>query len=288
MVETVGRKRWAQASPKSTPEVTSGPHFLLFSTLPKDRGAAVVKGIEGAYGQLRSMLSKSGEPALDWPEKTSLFVFPEATALVEFVRTFENRESAAGDTGTANFGIPEPYVAVIDAHGGRDDSASTASARKPSRRRRSDDETAGGERSVPGLLAEHMAMGVLKAEKNAPRWLCLGMGGYFAAALDPHSADVQRMRRVAAAQFQQGWTSRANDALGGQLKGDETRAVGYAFVDWMAHDPQTRQRLPAFVRGLIDEGGSKLDEVLQSVFGARRQDFLYSSGQWVTRYGTPR
>ena len=121
MVTTVAQWRWKQASPKTTPEVTSGTHFLLFSTLPKDRAAAVIKGMDTAYAQLRTILSRPGEPALDWPEKTSLFVFNDHISLVEFARTLENRELEASDTGTANFGTQEPYIAVVDPLGGREE-----------------------------------------------------------------------------------------------------------------------------------------------------------------------
>src|SRR5207249_2942847 len=111
---------------------------------------------------------------------------------------------------------------------------------------------------------------------------------YFAAALDPRSTYTHRLRSTASAQFQQGWTSRAIDALGGQLKDDDTRAISYGIVDWMAHDPRSRHLFPAFVRAMVEEGGSKLDDVLQNVFGARRQDFLQYSGLWVARYGSGR
>ncbi len=288
VVTTEGLKRWKQASPKSTPEVTPGTHFLVFSTLPKDRVTAVMKGMDTAYAQLRTILSKPGEPALDWAEKTSLFVFNDTPSLVEFVRTLENREIETGETGTANFGVKQPYIAVIDPLGGREESGPSSTARKPSRTRRGDDESASNERSVAGLLAEQLAMGVLKNEKNTPSWLCLGVGAYFAAGLDPRSTYMQRLRSSAARQSREGWTSRANDALGGQLKTDDTRAIGYAFVDWMMHDPQAKRSFPAFVRGMMEEGGTKIDDVLQNVFGARRQDFLYSSGQWADHYGTNR
>jgi mono/diheme cytochrome c family protein len=288
MVETVALKRWNQASPKTTPEVTPGKYFLLFSTLPKDRAAAAVKAMETAYGQLRAILSKPGEPALEWAEKTSLFVFPDATGFVEFVRTLENREIEPTDAGTANFGVAQPYVAVVDPLGGREESAATGPARRPSRKGKGKDEASSHERSVAGMLAEQMAMGVLRTEKNTPNWLCQGMGGYFAAALDPRSTHVQRLRSTAAQRYQQGWTAVANEALGDQLKGDDTRAIGYAFVDWMTHDPQARRSFPAFVQAMIADGGAKLDEVLQNVFGVRRQDFLYSAGLWAARYGSAR
>jgi len=286
LVMTTANARWKQASPKNTPEVTSGTHFLLFSTLPKDRAVAVIKGMDTAYAQLRTILSRQGEPALDWPVKTTLLVFNDHISLVEFARTVENRELEASDTGTANFGTQEPYIAVVDPLGGREEPP--ASARKAARSKRSDDEAGGNERSVAGMLAEQMAMGVLKNEKTTPSWLCLGVGAYFAAALDPKSTYVHHLRTAAASEYKQGWPSRANDALGGQLKTDDTRAIGYAFVDWITHHPQARRSFPAFVQGMILEGGPKLDDVLQNVFGLLRQDFLYSTGEWVTHYGAAR
>jgi mono/diheme cytochrome c family protein len=287
MVETVALQRWKQASPKTTPEVTPSAHFLLFSTLPKDRAAATLKGMETAYAQLRTILSRPSAPALDWAEKTSLFVFNDSTGLVEFIRTLENRESDASVTGTASFGVKEPYVAVIDPLAGREDPSSGPGTRKSPRGRRGDEES--GERSVAGLLAEQMASGVLRQEKEAPRWLCLGLGAYFAAALDPRCTYVQRLQSTAAAQYQQGWTPRANEAVGDRPKDDELRAIGYALVDWMTHDAQARPRFPAFVRGMIDEGGPKLDDVLRTSFGVLRQDFFSYSGAWVaSRYRSGR
>jgi hypothetical protein len=281
MVESVGMQRWKQASPKNTPEVTPSAHFLLFSTLPKDRAVAATKGLETAYTQLRSILSRPSAPALDWAEKTSLFVFNDTKGFVEFVRSLENREVEPAETGSANFGTKEPYVVVIDPFGGKEE---PSAARRSTRPRKGDDEAAASERSVAGLLAEQMAIGVLKEGKSAPAWLCLGVGAYFAAGLDPRSTYVHRVRTSAAAQFEQGWTPKANDALAGVSRNDETRAVGYAIIDWMTHDPQGRRLFPAFVRGVMDEGGSKIDDVLQSVFSARRQDLLYNSGEWVAAH----
>jgi mono/diheme cytochrome c family protein len=288
IVITAAYQRWNQASPKNKPEVTSSEHFLLFSTLPKNRAVGVIKGIESAYAQLRSILSRPNQPALDWPEKLSLFAFSDAASFVEFVRTQENREIGAADTGTAALAIKEPYVAVVDPLSGRDEPGSSASSRKTSRTRRGTDDSATVERSVAGLLAEQLALGVLRNEKNAPAWLCQGLAASLAAGLDPRSTYVQRLRGLAAAQLQQGWTARANDALEGQLRLDETRAVGYAFIDWMMHNPQTRRAFPTFVQELSVEGGAKLNDVLEAIFSARRQDFLYASGEWVARFGPSR
>jgi hypothetical protein len=142
---------------------------------------------------------------------------------------------------------------------------------------------------VSGLLAEQLAIGVLKNEGKGPNWLNLGVGAYFAAALDSRSTYVQRLRKDAFEQWQQGWTSKANDALGGEGRTESTRAVGYAIIDWMTHDPQARSRFPAFIHGMLEEGQGKLDDVIQMAFGGLRQDLLAYSGEWVAgKYGRSR
>jgi len=291
MVEGVGLQRWKQASPKTTPEITPSTHFLIFSTLPKDRVSDVSKKMETTYTKLRTILSQPGMPALDWAEKTSIFIFNDATSFVEFVRSIESREIETSETATANFGTKEPYVAVIDPLGGRQDPSLSSVARRTSRSRKTSEEDAGSVgRSVTGLLAEQMAMGVLKNEGKVPNWMSLGIGAYFAAAFDPRSSYLQRIRKDAYEQWQQGWTSKAIDALGSESRTDDVRAVGYAIVDWITHDPQARNRFPAFIQGMLEQGPAKLDEVIQNVFdGLLRQDFLLYAGEWVSnRYGRTR
>jgi hypothetical protein len=290
MVEKVGLERWKQASPKNQPEITPSAHFLIFSTMPKDRATALSKSMETAYTQLRGILSQQGSPALDWAEKTSLFLFNESAPLVEFIRSQENREIEPSVKGTANFATKEPYVAAVDPLGGREDPSLAAGARKSSRSKRGSDEEAGNvERTAAGLLAEQMAIGVLKNGGNAPNWLSLGMGVYFAAAFDSRSSYVQQVRKEAYTLWHQGWTSRANEGLGGEGRLEDIRAVGYAIVDWMAHDGQARSRFPAFVQAMADAGERKLDDVIDRVFSIRRQDLLSFSGEWIgNRYGRSR
>jgi mono/diheme cytochrome c family protein len=292
-VEAAARKRWKQASPKTNPEMTTGPHFLLFGNLPRDRAAAAMKGMDTAYAQLRAILSKgsaSVPAALDWAEKPSLFVFNDAASFVEFVRSQESREIEPTVVGTANFGAGGPYVAVVDPRGGREEAAESSSgARKPPRSKRGNDESAGVERSVGGLLAEQMVAGVMRNEKNAPGWLCMGLGAYFGSAIDPKGPLTQKLRVAAAQEAQQGWTARANSGLAGRLKDDDTRVIGYAIVDWMSHDPRTRALFGPFVLELLAEGNDKLDQVLEQVFHGRRQDLLGYSEQWVVgHYGKAR
>ncbi len=48
---------------------------------------------------------------------------------------------------------------------------------------------------------------------------------------------------------------------------------------------QMSQGFPAFVKGMLN-GGDKLDEVLQLVYGGSRDEFLDGTGEWVaSHYG---
>ena len=79
-----------------------------------------MKALETQYTVVRPIL---GAKAVEWGEKASIFVFPNAATYVEFVRALENRDIESGDVGSARMSIPQPYVAVIDPTGGRDEPA---------------------------------------------------------------------------------------------------------------------------------------------------------------------
>ena len=168
---------------------------------PRDRRPS--RGWTRLTRSFARILSKPGatQPALDWAKKPSLFVFNDPNSFVEFVRTQENREIEPTERGTANFGDEGALRRRGRSPGGREESGGVGGAGKASRSARSEDDSGGSERSVAGLLAEHLAVGVLKNEKNAPNWLCLGLGGYFAAALDPRSTYVQKLRGAAVGQL---------------------------------------------------------------------------------------
>jgi hypothetical protein len=288
MIIGAAYERWNQASPNNKPEVTLGTRFIMLSTLPKDRAVAAMVGMDKAYLLLRTTLARPSASALDWRMKPSLFVFRDRNTLVEFVRTQENRALEDGESGTANFGVREPYAAVIDPLGGREEPKASVPARGKPRTRRPADEPPANDRSVAGLLAEQLAIGVVRKLRDPPRWLYLGLGASIAAEMDPRTSYMQTLRTSAAAQFQQNWTLRAQGALDGALNTGDTRVIGYALVDWMTHDPHTRAAFPAFVHALSEEGGTQLDEVLRTVFSARREDFLHSSAEWVSHYGPAR
>jgi mono/diheme cytochrome c family protein len=282
-VEAVGLERWKKANPKVKPEVTPGSQFLLFGNLPKDRASAAIKAVEGQLALVRSLV---GPAALDWGEKGSLYVFNDAASFNEFVRAVETREVEPGDVATARFNVPEPYVAVIDPLKGRDEPPGSSSKRA-GRARKGDDASAGGtERSLSGLLTEQFVVGVMNRAGKPPRWLALGLGAQLASRVEPRAVYYQKLRRQAFDLFNQGWPSKANDALGGETKTEDVRAVGSALIGWV--NSVDGSALPALAQGLL-AGGEKLDEVLGSVLNLNRNQLLEASGVYVMQtYGQGR
>jgi hypothetical protein len=284
-VESVARARWKKASPKTNPEVTPGAHFLLFGRLPKDRAGAAVKAVEGQYATVKALL---GARALDWGEKASLFVFNDAAAFGEFVRAVENREVEAGETGTAGFSVPQPYVAVIDPLGGREESTGSAPAsRRPGRGARggtADGDFSGGgsERTLPGLLTEQFVIGAAGRAGKPPRWVTLGLGALVASRLEGRTPYYQKLRRDAYQLCELGWGPKAQEALGDATKVEDVRAVGFAIMEWLS--TVNKAVIPPFVEGM-QAGGEKLDEVIGNVLNGTREQFLAGSGQYVMSRG---
>jgi cytochrome c553 len=283
--EAVGRERWKQANPKLNPEVASGDHFLMLSNLPNDRAASTIKVMETQYGHLKRTL---GSPTTDWVEKVSLYVFSNRNDFIEFVRTVESREVDTDAHVSAKMSIPQPYVAVVDPTGGRKEEPAAGGRRKGRSRRGAETEVGGADvdRSLAGILAEALVTATLASSGNTPRWLAQGFGSYMAAQIEPRSQYYRQLRQTAFANFDQGWRSKANEALGGsdQITADGIHAVGFALVEAMMGS-EMRQRFPAFLKGMT-QGGEKLDEVLQFVYGGNREEFLDGTGDWVAgHYG---
>lgn len=286
-VEAVGRERWKKASPKTNPEVVPSAHFLLFSTLPKDRANAAVKAVENQYGAVKGLL---GPAAVEWGEKVSLFVFNDAAAFSEFVRSIEQRDAEPDDPGTSRLTIPQPYVAVVDPLGGRDDPGGTASAgaRKAGRSRKgsssADDAPPGGAtRTLPGVLTEQFVIGTAGRTGKPPRWLSLGLGAMIASRVEGRSPYYQKIRRDAYQLWELGWQSKAQEALGDATKTEDVRAVGFAVLEWLSS--VNRSVIPPFINGML-AGGDKLDDVIANVLNGTREQFLANSGEFVgTRMG---
>jgi mono/diheme cytochrome c family protein len=284
LVENAGRQRWKKANPKVDPEVTPDKNFMLFGVLPKARVSSTLKAVEAQYRRMRSLVAApSGDPA----EKIGLYVFNDRTSFVEFVRSLQKREVDSGENGTSDLSIGEPYVAVVDPLGGREEPASVA--RRPSRARKRDEESGGPERSLAGLITEHLGSGVARhVGQQTPLWLSLGLGSYFAAQADPRSIHTQRQRRAALEEFRLGWNGRALDAFGGEGKAENIRAVGFGIIEAMATVPQTRPYFPVFVRKLLAQS-NKLDDILEDVYRMNREQFLAGTGNFViTHYGRTR
>jgi hypothetical protein len=281
-VERVGLERWKKGNSKTTPEVSPSTHFMLFSNLPKQRIASTLKVMEQKYTQLKALL---GPSALEWPEKTSLYVYNDRNSFVQFVRNGEGRDAERDTFGTTEFANPQPYVAVVDPSGGKDE-APAPTPRRTGRSRKSEaDEPASTERSLASLLTEYLAIGVLSNAGKPPRWMTLGVGAYLASTTDPRSAYTHRLRKSAYDLGQLGWNAKALEALGDDTKPEDIRAIGFAVNEWLA--ASSKDAYPAFVQGML-AGGNKLDDVIQNVLGGNRAEFLAYSGEWVARYGAGR
>jgi len=281
-VEAAGRERWKQTNPKLSPEITSSEHFVLFSNLPKGRASNAVKAAEFQHGQLKRLL---GAAASDWVEKVSLYVFNDRKDFIEFARTIENREIDRSVSSSGHLTGPQPYIVVIDPLAGKKEEPS-ASGRRPRGKRVEEKETAAGpDRTLAGLLAETLGEATVAAQGKSPRWLASGVGAFLSSQAEPRSPYHQKLRDLAREQYNQGWPSKATEALGegDQVSAEEIRAVGFAMVEFLT--TEFRGSFPAFAQGMR-KGKEKLDDVLKEVYRSDRDEFLIQSGNWVAlHYG---
>jgi mono/diheme cytochrome c family protein len=282
--ESVGRDRWKQTNPKLTPAITSGDHFVLFSNLPKDRAANVIKVAEAQQGQLKRLL---GGPATDWVEKVGLYVFNDRKDFVEFARTIENREVDASTSSSGHLSGPQPYIVLVDPLVGKKDEPAAVSRRRPrGRRGETKEASAQPDRTLAGLLGETLGEAAVAAQGKPPRWLAYGVGASLSSQVEPRSPYYQKLRDLAREKYGQGWPSKAAEALdeGDQVSAEEIRAIGFAMVEFLM-SPEFRGAFPAFVQGM-SKGKEKLNEVLKQVYRADREEFLNQSGSWVAlHYG---
>jgi hypothetical protein len=279
--EAVGLERWKQANPKLKPDINRGEHFLIFSNLSGDRATSTLKVMETQYLQLKKLM---GSSSTDWAEKVSLYVFSSRKDFIEFVRSVESREVEADSHASAKLAIPQPYLAVFDPAEGKKEEPATGKRRARSKRG-ADADGGGADRTLAGILTEALGAAAIASSGNAPRWLAQGIGSYMAAQVEPRSQYYRQLRQTAFANFDQGWKTRANEALGGgnQITADGVHSIGFALVEAMMSG--MHQGFPAFVNGML-HGGEKLDEVLQTVYGGTRDQFLEGTGDWVAaNYG---
>ena len=239
--------------------------------------------METQYSHLKRLL---GSPATDWVEKVSLYVFADRKDFVEFVRSVENREVEANVSSGGNLAVPQPYVVAVDPLGGKKEEP--AAARRKARTKKGEEKEASGgtDRTLLGLLTESLGDTTLAAQNKTPHWLSQGFGAFMAAQVEPRSPYYQKLRETARDKYNQGWPTRATEALGegSQVSAEEVRAVGFAIVECLM-SPTYRPLFPAFVKGM-GAGKEKLDDVVKDVYGATREDFLNNTGEWVAeRYG---
>ena len=279
----VGQARWKQSNAKQKAEVVPGSHFIMFSNLPNDRATSTLKAMETPYNHLKGLL---GSSAMDWPEKVSFYVFNSKNEFVEFVRSVESRDVEAQELFSVRFNVAQPYVAAVDPSGGKKE--------EPQRRRargKKAEEPEGGttaERTLLGLLTEGVASGSVAVAGNPPRWIREGLAAYMASNVEGRSPYYQHLRQTAFQNFDQGWQTKASQALGGsdQLTAEDQRAISFALVECILRS-ELAPRFPAFLRSMIEGGQGALDDVLKNVYeGTSREAFLNYTGEWVaTTYG---
>ncbi|MHC5540477.1 c-type cytochrome domain-containing protein [Singulisphaera rosea] len=273
LVESKGIERWKKGNPKGTPEVTPGKLVTVFGNLPKDRVTTTIRTVETQYAQIKKMTATK-----DLAQKIGLYVFNDRPSFVEFARSVENRDVEATEQGSVDLSGSEPYIVVIDPLGGREGSA-TATAKKGRAKR---DDSGGPDRSLAGLVTDYLANGMIRRSEKAPLWLGYGLGAYFGSRVDPRSPFAGRLKRNLYQQIELGWVSKANDALGGDSKVEDIRAVGYGIVEAVMGDQRSRPVSTKFFTAMSTEGGEKLDDVLRDVLLMSRQEFF----AWTNEYFT--
>jgi mono/diheme cytochrome c family protein len=287
LAEKAGRERWKLAS-KVEPEVTTtkGGHFLLLSTLPKERATKLLQVMENQYKAANSLLSTGRTPLLNPIEKIGIYVFKERAPFIEFARSVENTEVEAGEMGRAKLTGEAPYIVAVDPANGGDETP-TAPPRRAARGKKKAEESAGGpERSLAGIVTEQLIAGAAAKAGKPPRWISLGLGAFMASKVEPGSPYYRGLRRKTFENFNLGWQAKVNGALGGEETADTVRAIGFSLFEWMS-DSVPGATLTAFIHKML-EGQGKLDDAIGECLGGSRQEFLDHSGLWVSeKYGQP-
>jgi mono/diheme cytochrome c family protein len=287
--EAAGMERWRKANSKVTPVVTSDKHFLVFGNLPADRVKPLLKAMEAEYETVGRILGPAAAPALAGPEKISIYVFNDRNSYVEFVRGNESREVDDDVSAHGNLAVESPYLAALDPLGGHDDPFAGAAKKGAGKAAKRDEEnTSGGDRSLIGLLAEQLGVSAASQSGKPPRWLTLGLGAYLGSRVEPRSPYYRKLRAEAGALYVQGWSTKAQECLGGEGDANRVRAVGLSLMEWLSST--ARQAFTPFIREMLD-GGERLDPTIQGIFGqgVNRDAFLQEWGGWVaTHYGRGR
>jgi mono/diheme cytochrome c family protein len=277
-ITATGLERWKKANPKLKPEIVQGDHFVMFSNLPRDRAGNTLKVMEGQYGHLKRLLAT---PSMDWVENVSLYVFASRNDFIEFVRAVESREPDTDARSSARFAVPQPYLAVVDPSGGKKDEPAAGKRRGRSKRGGGGDADGGEERTLAGVLTEALGTACVAGSGTPPHWLAFGIGSYMASHVEAsRSSYYQQLRQTAFTNYDQGWKTKATEALGGGdgITADALHAIGFALVEAMMSEMS--QGFSQFVYGML-QGGEKLDEMLEKVYGGSRDEFIEGTGDWI-------
>ena len=286
IIEQAGRDRWKKAT-KVEPEITTtkGGHFLLVSTLPKERATKLLTTMEAQYKTANNLLSTPKAQALNPTEKLSLYVFKDTVSFVEFVRTNENQEVESGEQARAKLGVESPYIVAVDPAMGGEEAAMGPAPKKGARPKKKAEESAGGpERTLAGILTEQLVAAAANKAGKPPRWVSMGLGAFMASQLEPGSPYYKNLRKETAENLRIGWQVKANEALGGEAKSETVRAIGFSLFEWMAANA-SGPALANFVKTML-EGQGKLDDATGNCLNLNRQEFLDSSSLWLSeKYG---
>jgi hypothetical protein len=280
LAEATGRDRWKKAS-KIEPEVTTtkNGHFLMLSTLPKERATKVLATMETQFNTINKFLSSTRTPALNPGEKISLYVFKDNLAFVEFVRTNENQEVEAGEQARAKLMVETPYIVAVDPANGEAE-ASTAAPKKSARKKKTEEPVSGPDRTLAAVLTEQLTAAASNKAGKPPRWISLGFGAFLASKVDvPASTYYRALRKETVDNFRIGWTVKAQEALGSEGKTESTRAIGFSLFEWMAANSNPVV-ISNFIQTMLD-GPEKLDDAVGNCLYLNRKEFLDNSGLWL-------
>jgi hypothetical protein len=246
-----------------------------------------MKILDAQKKTLALILGPTSNNALNGSEKISVYVFNELAAYVEFVRSVESRELEQGIEAHGKLDVEHPYLVAADPLSGGAEAASAATggtskkAAKSKKAQTAEEVHEGPDRSLPGLLVEQLGLSAANASGKPPRWLSYGLGAFLSSKIDPAGSGYYRkLRETTAEKYQQGWESKANEALGGEGDPETIRAIGFSLCEWQAS--MIPRAFPSFVRGML-LGGEKLDDVIRGCFGEQttRQIFLEQWGGFI-------
>ena len=235
--EAVGLEQAPQAGqcqPQAGGQSVRTLHAAFSAIYPRDRTTNTLKLLETQYVYLKRIL---GQAAVDWPEKVSIYAFSTRKDFIEFIRTVESRaEVDAEEFTSARFSVPQPYVAVVDPQGGKKDEPGAGKRKTRSRRGEDRLADASADRGLPGLITESFGAAAVQSAGNPPRWLASGIGTYLASKVEPRSIYYRQLRQTAFSNFQQGWPTRANEALGASRPDHSGRPSSDGICPGRGHD----------------------------------------------------